>query len=166
MKIRIEPEFLTSHLQKGEVSFLFEKLDGTLRESKGTTSPHILGEVKKGNPPGDALPFFDLDKNQWRSVAQGQKMYFETEWLREIYGCPQLTDEEILFMGSERGYLKDEWYSLLIEVIKNAPDSEMLNFRMCYQDLSSTIWKWQTDPSYHDHLESQWEKMEKIIRGE
>lgn len=166
MKIEIKPEHLANHLQKGEVEFTFEKLDGTLRPSVGTTSSDIIGEVKESKQTHTNLPYFDTVKNQWRSIAEGQKIYLDTEWLRDIYSCPQLSDGEILFMLCEREYIKeDNWFHKLVELIKSAPQTEIINFRLGYRDLSSTIWKWKTEDTYKEELEKNWILVESIITG-
>jgi hypothetical protein len=166
MKIEIKREHLVNHLSKGEVNFIFEKLDGTLRNSRGTTSSDIIGEVKEAKSKSTSIPYFDTDKYQWRSIAEGQKMYLETEWLRDIYSCPSLTDGEILFMLSEKEYLdKDSWYIKLVNLIKEAPQTELINFTEGYRDLLTSIWQWKNDNYYKEDIEKKWNKLESIITG-
>ena len=167
MKIEIKPEHLANHLSKGEVEFTFEKLDGTLRESVGTTSAEIIGVVKvKPKREVTSIPYFDIEKNQWRSVAEGQKIYIDTEWIRDVYSCPQLSDGEILFMLCENEYIpEDNWFYKLVNIIKEAPQTEIVNFRLGYRELSSTIWKWKTEESYKEELEKSWILVESIITG-
>lgn len=59
-------------LSKGEVKFLYEKKDGTIREAFGTRNVLIL-ELHDAIPTGsksendDVIPYFDLDAMAWRS---------------------------------------------------------------------------------------------------
>lgn len=167
MRLEIMPEDLLSHLSKGEVIFHFEKLDGTLRASIGTTSPKILGEVSESKNPTSAIRYFDIEKNQWRSIAEGQRIYLDTEWIREIFSCPQLTDGEMLLMFYEKDMLdEDSWFYKLVTLIKEAPQTEILNLRNGYKDISTAIWKYMKEEDYRTHLEKNWEILLKLIKGE
>ena len=62
-------------LNSGIVTFSFWKKDGSIREAKGTTNPVLVPEDKRPKnttPPSGgwgAIPYFDLDKNEWRSFS-------------------------------------------------------------------------------------------------
>ena len=67
-------------LSKGIVHFEFYKNNGELREAKATLHPllipadkmhktDIAGGQKDLKPNFKAMPFFDLEKNEWRSFA-------------------------------------------------------------------------------------------------
>lgn len=63
---------LEEHLTQGEVKFSYEKLDGSVREVRGTTSVELIPEEWK--PSGGSLAhsgtaYFDLDIQQWRSIS-------------------------------------------------------------------------------------------------
>ena len=61
-------------LNSGIVTFSFWKKDGSIREAKGTTHPLLIPEDKrpKNNNQSpitnhQSIPYFDLDRNDWRS---------------------------------------------------------------------------------------------------
>jgi len=59
-------------LKSGKVHFEYKKKDGSLREANGTLLMDIIPENKK--PKGEEkeyknLRYFDLDINEWRSIA-------------------------------------------------------------------------------------------------
>ena len=66
-------ERFRSWLNAGIVTFSFWKKDGSIREAKGTTHPLLIPLDKR--PKGEkavsiqfsAIPFFDLEKQDWRS---------------------------------------------------------------------------------------------------
>ena len=69
-------ERFRSWLNAGVVTFSFWKKDGSIREAKGTTHPLLIPEDKrpKNNNQSpitnhQSIPFFDLDKQDWRSFS-------------------------------------------------------------------------------------------------
>ena len=70
----IKTEELKEMLKLGKVHFEFIKRDGTLREALGTLNMNYIPENMR---PSDSstnrnittLRYFDLDKNEWRSVS-------------------------------------------------------------------------------------------------
>ena len=67
-------EQFRSWLNAGVVTFSFWKKDGSIREAKGTTHPLLIPEDKrpKNNNQSpitnhQSIPYFDLDKQDWRS---------------------------------------------------------------------------------------------------
>ena len=70
----IKTEELKEMLKTGKVHFEFAKRDGTLREAFGTLNMNYIPENMR---PSDSstnrnittLRYFDLDKNEWRSVS-------------------------------------------------------------------------------------------------
>lgn len=75
----ISPEVLRQRLRSGAVQFAFKKLDGTLRTAVGTTnittipSEHHPKGVRESSPR--QVTFFDLEKQQWRSVSVNQEIF-------------------------------------------------------------------------------------------
>lgn len=76
----INPQELRSRLNDGTVQFAFKKLDGTLRTALGTTNleqipldSHPKGE---GSSP-KIVPFFDLQKGEWRSVSVSREIFIQ-----------------------------------------------------------------------------------------
>lgn len=75
----ITADELRSKLANGVVRFFFEKKDGSLREAIGTTQ---LGAIpteshpsgQRQSPPS-VVPFFDIEKGQWRCVSVTKKMW-------------------------------------------------------------------------------------------
>ncbi len=75
---------LRKALYEGIVIFQFQKIDGTLREARGTTCPDLVpsDDVPKGTrtPEQQAayraktVAFYDIDRKAWRS------MRIETIW--------------------------------------------------------------------------------------
>lgn len=73
-------ESLRDALANGFARFTYFKKDGTTRTALGTRSPSLIpvDKLPKGNMSGDldtwedsvkAIPYFDLDKNEWRSFS-------------------------------------------------------------------------------------------------
>lgn len=64
---------LKEALESGVVNFTFKKVNGETRKAVGTTNPTIL-ETHKATPkgtgiaPAGTIPFFDLEKKEWRST--------------------------------------------------------------------------------------------------
>ncbi len=71
-KRKISRKKLEERLSKGEVRFSYEKLDGSVREVRGTTLVEMIPEEWK--PTGGTLAhagtaYFDLDIQEWRSIS-------------------------------------------------------------------------------------------------
>lgn len=68
-------EKLEQLLNDGEVSFTYEKVDGTKRDARGSCNVYIL-EAHDAIPYGTGvektgvITYFDLDKNAWRSFRK------------------------------------------------------------------------------------------------
>ena len=67
---------LRERLANGVVTFSFWKKDHSIREAKGTLHPLLIPADKrpKGNDQSpitnyQSIPFFDLDKGEWRSFS-------------------------------------------------------------------------------------------------
>lgn len=79
---QISNEELLSRLQEGETRFRFMKMDGSLREARGTTNLALVpvdlhpSPEPKQNQPHNVIRFFDLDKNWWRSLRE-ETLIFE-----------------------------------------------------------------------------------------
>ena len=66
---------LHSLLKEGIAHFWFRKSDGSLRSAYGTLNRDVIerhngvpeGEERKGRPFSGAVPYFDLEKDAWRS---------------------------------------------------------------------------------------------------
>ena len=69
---------LRKALYEGIVIFQFKKIDGTLREARGTTCPDLVptDDVPKGNRTPEqkaayqakTVAFYDIDRKAWRSM--------------------------------------------------------------------------------------------------
>lgn len=71
-KKSISRKKLEERLTQGEVKFSYEKLDGSVREVRGTTNVELIPE--EWRPSGGSLAhsgtaYFDLDIEQWRSIS-------------------------------------------------------------------------------------------------
>jgi len=70
---------LKEKLRQGPTNFAFRKKDGSLRLAKGTLKLELIpGDLqpKSGNEASPKiLPFFDLDKSEWRSISVGQLIF-------------------------------------------------------------------------------------------
>ena len=86
-------------LAGGIVTFSFFKKDGTIREAKGTLHPLLIpaDKMPKGSedytPNYSTIPFFDLEKQEWRSfnicnfigfVSVYQLVYFSSKTAQKI----------------------------------------------------------------------------------
>lgn len=62
-----------------EVKFYFKKVDGTIREARGTLRSEVMPEVKgTGRPTGiDLQVYFDLDKQSLRSFKKANLVSYE-----------------------------------------------------------------------------------------
>lgn len=74
----ISPSSLREALNKGTIQFAFRKKDGNLRLALGTTNLELV--PIEDHPAGNGssskvVPYFDLNKNQWRSVSAVEPIY-------------------------------------------------------------------------------------------
>ena len=72
MDKRITAEQLKELLNKGEVTFSFEKKDGSIRRARGTRKSTLIPfeHLPKGEGSNSsAVAFYDLEKSEWRSVS-------------------------------------------------------------------------------------------------
>ena len=76
-------------LSKGFARFTYRKNDGTTRTALGTRSPSLIPVDKIPICPQDndewverdkAIPYFDLDKNEWRSFNVLNFVKLEQVW--------------------------------------------------------------------------------------
>lgn len=78
---------LREQLKNGIVTFTFFKQDGSLRDAKGTLHEILIPDDKK--PKGDmsdgaampnykSIPYFDLDKQEWRAFSIDKFIGFVT----------------------------------------------------------------------------------------
>jgi len=76
---KVKAEKLQEMLRKDVVVFTFKKLDGTMRAGMGTTDPNKIPAVNirvgTDKPTGNKVPFFDLEKGEWRSVSKTSDIY-------------------------------------------------------------------------------------------
>lgn len=65
----ISVETLVKSLTEGEVSFKYNKVDGSTREARGTINQNLIPEAKRApvNTDGPTVAYYDLDANDWRS---------------------------------------------------------------------------------------------------
>lgn len=69
---------LRARLREGAVKFAFRKKDGTLRLAYGTLDMSKVPDEKHpkgGTASPKVMPFFDLDKFEWRSVSVDQLIF-------------------------------------------------------------------------------------------
>lgn len=74
----INPSELRSRLNNGVVQFAFKKVDGNLRTAIGTTnlsSIPVKHHPNGGNPRRDAVAYYDVEKQEWRSVSLNSEVF-------------------------------------------------------------------------------------------
>lgn len=75
----ISHEVLRTKLNEGTVQFAFKKLNGDLRIAIGTTDLELVPldhhPQRKRKASQMAVPYFDLSKNQWRSVSTAKEIF-------------------------------------------------------------------------------------------
>ena len=159
MLVEVTQESLKSKLGKGILTFRYEKKDGTFRDAKGTPATDLVptqaktdGEGKCGN----AIAYFDTDINEWRSVAEGQKVLVESESIKDLISESYLSEEEVLLMLKEEGKLEDTWKCDLINLILGAKGEDLGKLSGCYKELSRVCWNYQDDEVYHEALLNKW----------
>ena len=118
-KVKITADSLKSKLVKGECKFTYKKLDGTLREARGTTKIDNIPEDLK--PKGDntalRVSYYDIDANGWRSIAEDQDILMDPMDMMDSYVTPNLSEEEITLMIWVHGSLEDEWLNNFIGLV-------------------------------------------------
>lgn len=75
---KIDASQLSEKLSSGVTTFAFKKVGGDLRTAIGTTNlslipiaHHPKGTIKKER----TLPFFDIEKREWRALNKLQEIY-------------------------------------------------------------------------------------------
>jgi len=77
----ISADELREKLNEGTVQFAFKKIGGDLRTATGTT--HLDTVPVENHPtsgkaaPSGIVPFFDIVKGAWRSVAVTQEIFIQ-----------------------------------------------------------------------------------------
>lgn len=159
-QISIKAEGLKKKLEKGEVKFTYVKVDGTLREARGTTKMEMIPEdLHPKNPSGKYVAYFDLDKNEWRSIAEGQEITMTAEDLMSPYEKPNLSDEEITLMLYMYGGLKDNWTSRLIDLAVTATPQQAAELSLSFRSLIRVCREYGTDSEYSEMLRQKWYKL-------
>lgn len=93
---------LMAKLNEGTVQFAFKKLDGNLRTAVGTTSlkyipldNHPSGE---GTTSDVSVRYFDLGKNEWRSVSSSTEIFLtDYNMYEEIYNLCAVKNEGTVY---------------------------------------------------------------------
>lgn len=71
---------LRAALKSSVVNFTFTKLNGEIREAKGTTNPDLIPEEYRSKSTrkssGKVMTYFDLHVNGFRSVSLDSKVSF------------------------------------------------------------------------------------------
>lgn len=76
----ISHDLLKDRLRNGAVKFYFKKVGGDLRPAMGTLQMNRIpasGMPKGGAAPIGVTPYFDLEKNAWRSVSHTKEIWIE-----------------------------------------------------------------------------------------
>ena len=66
-------ETLVKGLAEGEVTFKYNKVDGTVRTARGTLNNNLIPEAKRAGDAktdGPSVAYFDLEANDWRSFRK------------------------------------------------------------------------------------------------
>lgn len=74
----VSPEELRRALHVGVTQFAFRKVNGDLRIAVGTTNLDIVPPTNHPTGRGArkrSVTFFDVQKQEWRSVSETQPMY-------------------------------------------------------------------------------------------
>lgn len=158
--VTITSDGLKSKLTNGEVKFTYTKIDGTLREARGTTKLDMIPEDLHPKTPGNAhVAYFDLDKNEWRSVAEGQKITMSSDDLMYPYEKPNLTEEEITLMLFVFGHLEDKWMCNLINLIMSATKQRAIDLSLAFKNLVRVCREYENDVKYATELRNKWIKL-------
>ena len=67
-------ELVNALKNNAEVNFTYTKLNGERRQARGTLMEGIVPATTGGkkNRPADMIVYWDLDKNNWRSLHESQ----------------------------------------------------------------------------------------------
>lgn len=159
--IKVTHEVLKNKLLKGDIKFSFEKLDGTKREATGTTNLDRIPldlRPKEGKPTSGTV-YFDVEKNEWRSIASTQEVMIDADSIKGIYGTPLLEDEEIEMMIWIHGNLKDNWKSNLIGLIIAATPNDAAELGMgVFKKLVRVCRAYSENSEYAESLRAKWLK--------
>ncbi len=163
MKIRVGQERLISNLKRGEIKFSYEKVDGSIREARGTTSLDLIPSgqhPKDGEKAHKGAAFFDLDNSAWRSISEKtDSVDIDSDSLIDLYGSPVIEEDEIKFMLFQEGTLEDAWETKLIALILSATPHQATELGQGeFKKLVRVCRTYMEDKSYSDGLEERWNK--------
>lgn len=156
-KIKITHQALKNRLERGECKFTYEKLDGTIREAKGTTRMEDIpeGSKPKGGTSGSSIAYYDLDANGWRSVAENQEVKVRYEDLDT-----DLIKEEIVLMVWAHESLEDKWISDFVGLIVGATPERADQLGIGeFKELVRVVRKYESDSAYASDLRNKWYKL-------
>jgi hypothetical protein len=162
MEMKISQDVLKKKLNLGNFNFIYEKLDGTMRSACGTTNSDLIPENKlpKGGKSVSGVSYFDLDLNDWRSVAKDRKVMVSVKELMSFIGSPNLEEEEITFMMWKDRILEDRWLCRFIEVIIDASVIDAVELSHgSFKKLIRVIKNYVTDSDYEEELNSKWYRL-------
>lgn len=161
-KVKITADSLKSKLVKGDCKFTYKKLDGTLREARGTTKIDRIPEDLK--PKGDntvsRVSYYDLDANGWRSIAEDQDILMDPMDMMDSYVTPNLTEEEITMMIWVHGSLDDEWLNNFIGIVVWASNERAAD--LCcggFSKIVKVVRAYSEDINYAADLREKWNKL-------
>lgn len=159
-QINIKAEVLKGKLEKGEVKFTYTKVDGTERFARGTTKLEMIpSEVHPKNPGSAHVAYFDLDKNEWRSIAEGKSVTMTVEDLMDPYDMPNLNEDEINLMMFVYGQLNDKWLSNFIQLIMTASPERAVDLSNGFKNLVRVCRNYHYDMEYAEVLREKWNKL-------
>lgn len=163
VKIRVDQERLQSNLKRGEIKFSYVKVDGSLRDARGTTNIDLIPadqHPKDGEKAHNGTAFFDLDNSAWRSISEKTEIVnIDSDSLTELYGSPVIEEEEIKFMLFKEGTLQNVWETELIELIMSATPHHATELGHGeFKKLVRVCRSYIEDKSYVNGLEERWNK--------
>jgi len=163
MKIRVGQERLISNLKRGEIKFSYEKVDGSIREARGTTLIDLIPSSqhpRNGEKAHKGTAFFDLDNSAWRSISEKtDSVDIDSDSLIDLYGSPVIEEDEIKFMLFQEGTLEDAWETKLIALILSATPHQATELAHGeFKKLVRVCRTYMEDKSYADGLEERWNK--------
>lgn len=163
MKIRVGQERLISNLKRGEIKFSYEKVDGSIREARGTTLIDLIPlkqHPKDGEKAHKGAAFFDLENCAWRSISEKtESVHIDSDSLIDLYCSPVIEEDEIKFMLFVDGILEDAWVTKLITLILSATPHQATELGHGeFKKLVRVSRTYMEDKSYADGLEERWNK--------
>lgn len=170
MLIEITHQILKKTLNKGEISFKYEKKDGTFREAKGTTSFILIPEESLPKTKDDdkdkdksICSYFDTEIKQWRSVSNDKKIYLETSSLQMI-DDEFLEDSEINVILWDEKKLEDVKIKELIDFIMESINCKenVNNILEKNEKLIFACWNYKEDHKYNKELINKWKKFNNL----